>query len=226
MSKTAGNPRIFLRSKMVRLLYLRHGQGASHSGDPLAGRTGADGGSLSSRFRTGRRLSRVATAASRRRRRRTPAASRAMAATRRDARRRTPTTASTGLADPSYAGRWEKGCGRCHLPPGRARAQQPDVHQRRHDRADPGHLGGRARQRGLRRARRAPHDARRDEPLAHTSVLALDNLSGDLYRKFCARCHVARQNDAARRRRPRRRLRGLPLSRTAMSASYQGGDPP
>ena len=30
----------------------------------------------------------------------------------------------------------------------------------------------------------------------HASVAQLDNLSGDLYRKFCSRCHVARQNEA------------------------------
>jgi len=39
------------------------------------------------------------------------------------------------------------------------------------------------------------HDVRGDS-LAHTSVLALGGLSGELYRKFCARCHLGRQNDA------------------------------
>jgi hypothetical protein len=33
-------------------------------------------------------------------------------------------------------------------------------------------------------------------PFDQESVAALDNLSGELYRKFCARCHIARQNDA------------------------------
>ena len=35
-----------------------------------------------------------------------------------------------------------------------------------------------------------------DRPFDQESVAALDNLSGELYRKFCARCHIARQNDA------------------------------
>ena len=33
-------------------------------------------------------------------------------------------------------------------------------------------------------------------PLTHAPVAALDNLSGDLYRKFCARCHLATADDS------------------------------
>ena len=33
-------------------------------------------------------------------------------------------------------------------------------------------------------------------PLDQKSVAELDHLSGELYRKFCARCHVGKQNDA------------------------------
>ena len=33
-------------------------------------------------------------------------------------------------------------------------------------------------------------------PLRHKDVARLDNLSGDLYRKFCSRCHLSLQNDS------------------------------
>jgi hypothetical protein len=100
-----------------------------------------------------------------------------------------------GLADPSYAGRWESGCGPCHrhqvdrmlssqmfTNTGMIAQIQATWEGERDSVAFAAHSG-------------RVHDSTGD-PLAYTSVLALDNLSGELYRKFCARCHVARQNDA------------------------------
>jgi hypothetical protein len=100
-----------------------------------------------------------------------------------------------GLADRSYAGRWEKGCGDCHR------------HQLERLRSSQMYTNA-----GMIAQIQATWEGERDSvvysargarlhdtaglPLAHTSVVALDNLSGDLYRKFCARCHVAKQNDA------------------------------
>ena len=99
-----------------------------------------------------------------------------------------------GLADPSYAGRWERGCGGCHR------------HQLERMLSSQMYTNA-----GMIAQIQATWEGRRDsvvyaardarlhdsagEPLAHTSVIALDNLSGDLYRKFCARCHVAKQNE-------------------------------
>ena len=61
-------------------------------------------------------------------------------------------------------------------------------------------------------------------PLTHEPVARLDNVSGDLYRKFCARCHVARQNEALDGN-------GHPAGCAACHfpygerAAYRGGDP-
>jgi len=100
-----------------------------------------------------------------------------------------------GLADPSYAGRWERGCGDCHQ------------HQLERMRSSQMYTNA-----GMIAQIQATWEGERDSvvyaargarlhdtaglPLTHTSVIALDNLSGDLYRKFCARCHVAKQNEA------------------------------
>jgi hypothetical protein len=62
------------------------------------------------------------------------------------------------------------------------------------------------------------------KPLNHRAVSQLDNVSGDLYRKFCARCHVARQNEALDGA-------GHPAGCAAChysygeGATYRGGDP-
>jgi len=99
-----------------------------------------------------------------------------------------------GLADPSYAGRWEAGCGRCHRHQvERMLASQMFTNAGMIAQIQATWEGERP---GVVYATRAGrlHDAA-GEPLAHASVLALDNLSGELYRKFCARCHLARQND-------------------------------
>ncbi len=58
----------------------------------------------------------------------------------------------------------------------------------------------------------------------HVPVGQLDHLSGDLYRKFCSRCHVARQNEALDGN-------GHPAGCAAChfpygeKAAYRGGDP-
>ena len=101
-----------------------------------------------------------------------------------------------GLADPSYAGRWERGCGGCHpYQLERVRTSQMTTNA------------------GMIAQIQATWEGRRDSvvyaardaalhdlggrALRQVSVLGLDNLAGELYRKFCARCHVAKQNDAA-----------------------------
>lgn len=128
-----------------------------------------------------------------------------------------------GLADPSYAGRWERGCGGCH------------PHQLERMRSSQMYTNA-----GMIAQIQATWEGRRDsvtyaarnarlhdldgEPLTHTSVVALDNLAGDLYRKFCARCHVARQNDAAD---GAGHAAGCAACHFpwAADATYRGGDP-
>ncbi len=100
-----------------------------------------------------------------------------------------------GLADPSYAGRWENGCGPCHRHQlERMRGSQMYTNAGMIAQIQATWEGQRDSVVFAARSGRL-HDLR-GESLATTSVLALDNLAGDLYRKFCARCHVARQNEA------------------------------
>lgn len=101
-----------------------------------------------------------------------------------------------GAADPSYAGRWERGCGTCHaheLERMRSSVMFTNAGMIRQIQATwEGDVPG---------APFAAHAGDRFAPdgraLHLRGVAELGNLSGELYRKFCARCHVAKQNEAS-----------------------------
>lgn len=98
-----------------------------------------------------------------------------------------------GLANASYAGRWELGCGSCHEHQVR-RMQSSQMFTNAGMIAQiqatwEGEGAG-----GPFAAREGAQVATNGEPFDHRSVRDLDHLSGELYRKFCARCHVAKQN--------------------------------
>ena len=100
-----------------------------------------------------------------------------------------------GIANASFPGRWERGCEPCH----RHQVERMKSSQMFTTAGMIGQIqatweGERA---GVVYASPAGETHALDgRPLTHTSVARLDHLSGELYRKFCARCHVARQNDA------------------------------
>lgn len=128
-----------------------------------------------------------------------------------------------GLSNASFAGRWEKGCGGCHR------------HQVERVRSSPMYTNA-----GMIRQIQATWEGEAKgvdfasvagksfdpggHPVELKGVGQLDHLSGELYRKFCARCHVARQNDALDGA-------GHPAGCAAChfpyseGATYRGGDP-
>jgi hypothetical protein len=128
-----------------------------------------------------------------------------------------------GLSNPSYHARWELGCGRCHRHQvDRMASSQMFTNagmiaeiQATWEGATPGALFA---------ALPAKVHAPDGTPIEHAPVAQLDNLSGELYRKFCSRCHLARQNDALDGA-------GHPAGCAAChfpygdAASYRGGDP-
>jgi hypothetical protein len=100
-----------------------------------------------------------------------------------------------GAADPSYPARWERGCGSCHRDQlermrgsqmftnaGMVAQIQATWEGEAHGANFAAHSGATFRANG--------------DTLTLRSVAELDHLSGELYRKFCARCHVGKQNDA------------------------------
>lgn len=101
-----------------------------------------------------------------------------------------------GLANRSYPGRWEMGCGNCHRQQ-LERMQSSQMYT----------ASGMIAQTQATWEGEQPHIRygsqaaalydERGKPLEQQEVARLDNLSGELYRKFCARCHVARQQDPA-----------------------------
>lgn len=128
-----------------------------------------------------------------------------------------------GLSNPSYPGRWEKGCGACH-PHQVERVKTSQMYttagmiaqiQATWEGERPGQAYASlpAELHGLD-----------GTPVTHQGVAQLDHLSGELYRKFCARCHVARQNEALDGA-------GHPAGCAAChfpygeGATYRGGDP-
>ncbi len=100
-----------------------------------------------------------------------------------------------GLANASFPGRWELGCGPCH----RHQVERMGTSQmftnagmiREIQATWEGETPSTVY--ASRAAKTSDLDGR---PIEHVSVAELDNLSGELFRKFCASCHVARQNDA------------------------------
>ena len=128
-----------------------------------------------------------------------------------------------GLSNPSFPGRWEKGCGPCHEHQvARVKSSQMFTNT--------GMIGQiQATWEGERpETMFAASEGRAFGPdgkaITHTGVGSLDHISGDLYRKFCARCHVARQNEALDGA-------GHPAGCAAChfsygeGATYRGGDP-
>lgn len=101
-----------------------------------------------------------------------------------------------GLSNRSYPGRWEQGCGKCHRSQ-LERMQSSQMFtgagmiaqiQATWEGERPGIRYG---------SQSADLFDPQGNPLRQQEVSQLDNLSGELYRKFCARCHVARQQDPA-----------------------------
>jgi hypothetical protein len=99
-----------------------------------------------------------------------------------------------GLAHASFPGRWERGCGSCH-PHQLERMKSSQMFtaagmigqiQATWEGTRPGVTFG---------SRDAELWDVQGRPLPHAGVAGLDHLSGELFRKFCARCHVARHNE-------------------------------
>jgi hypothetical protein len=128
-----------------------------------------------------------------------------------------------GLSNPSYAARWEKGCGPCHRHQvERVASSQMFTNtgmiaqiQATWEGERPGTVFA---------SREVKTHGLDGVPIEHAAVAQLDHISGELYRKFCARCHVARQNDALDGA-------GHPAGCAAChfpygeGAEYRGGDP-
>jgi hypothetical protein len=100
-----------------------------------------------------------------------------------------------GLSDASYPGRWEQGCGPCHRHQLERMASSQMF-------TNAGMIAQiQATWEGERpgapyAARAATQFAPGGERFEQRSVAELDHLSGELFRKFCARCHLARQNES------------------------------
>lgn len=99
-----------------------------------------------------------------------------------------------GLSNRSYPGRWEMGCGPCHRSQ-LERMQSSQMYtaagmiaqaQATWEGETPGTRYG---------SQGADLYDTTGKPLKQHEVAQLDHLSGELFRKFCARCHVARQQD-------------------------------
>jgi hypothetical protein len=99
-----------------------------------------------------------------------------------------------GLSNRSYPGRWEQGCGTCHRSQlERMQSSQMYTASGMIDQAQATWEGERP---GIRYgSQQASLYDLEGKPIQQRDVAELDHLSGELYRKFCARCHVARQQD-------------------------------
>lgn len=99
-----------------------------------------------------------------------------------------------GYGDASSAKRWESGCGPCHLDQvGRMTSSQMFTNAGMIAQIQATWESERS---GVRFASVKASQWNPDgTPLAEAPVTGLDDLSGELYRKFCARCHLARAND-------------------------------
>jgi hypothetical protein len=100
-----------------------------------------------------------------------------------------------GIANPSFAGRWELGCKPCH----RHQVERVSTNQMFTNTGMIGQIQAtwEGERPGVTYASPAGEAHGLDgTKVTLTPVGQLDHLSGDLYRKFCARCHVARQNEA------------------------------
>jgi hypothetical protein len=128
-----------------------------------------------------------------------------------------------GLSNASFAGRWEKGCAPCHRHEAeRMRTSQMFTNagmiaqiQATWEGDSPG-----AAYSAVPATLHGADGAR----IEHAAVASLEHVSGELYRKFCARCHLARQNEELDGG-------GHPAGCAAChfayadGATYRGGDP-
>lgn len=128
-----------------------------------------------------------------------------------------------GLSNRSYPSRWESGCGPCH------RSQLERMQSSQMFTAAGMIAQTQATWEGETPGTRYGSQATElygtdGKPLKQQDVAQLDNLSGELYRKFCARCHVARHQDPGNGA-------GNPAGCAAChfpyaaQATYNGGDP-
>jgi len=128
-----------------------------------------------------------------------------------------------GISNRSYPGRWEKGCGSCHRHQlERMQSSQMFTAAGMIAQTQATWEGQRP---GIRYgSQEAELYDEQGKPLKQQGVAQLDNLSGELYRKFCARCHVALSQDG-------KNGAGHPAGCAAChfpyndNATYQGGDP-
>jgi hypothetical protein len=128
-----------------------------------------------------------------------------------------------GIANASYPGRWVLGCKPCH----RHQVERLATSQMFTNTGMIGQIQAtwEGERTGVSYSSPAGEVPALDgTPQRHVSVSELTNLSGELYRKFCARCHVARQNEALDGA-------GHPAGCAAChfpygeAAAYRGGDP-
>ena len=128
-----------------------------------------------------------------------------------------------GLSNRSYTGRWESGCGPCHRHQlERMQSSQMFTAAGMIAQIQATWEGERP---GIRYGSQAAQLYDTDgKALKQQEVAQLDNLSGELYRKFCARCHLARHQDPGNGA-------GNPAGCAAChfpyeaQATYNGGDP-
>ncbi|MGE0453749.1 MAG: selenite/tellurite reduction operon c-type cytochrome ExtM [Vicinamibacteria bacterium] len=128
-----------------------------------------------------------------------------------------------GISNASYVGRWERGCGTCHRHQV-ARVASSQMYTTSGMIAQIQATWDGERPDIAYAARAGEHFGPEGEPGRQVSVGELDHLSGELYRKFCSRCHVARQNEGLDGA-------GHPAGCAAChfpyddGATYRGGDP-
>jgi hypothetical protein len=96
-----------------------------------------------------------------------------------------------GIANPEYSGRWEKGCAPCHrhqFERMKSNLMYTAAGMIRNIQATwEGEDGNSYTTHGEKQFDAA------GKPLSPKSVAELDNISGELYRKFCSRCHLGAQ---------------------------------
>jgi hypothetical protein len=100
-----------------------------------------------------------------------------------------------GMHDLASASHWEKSCGSCHRHQvERMKSSQMFTNAGMIGQIQATWEGDRD---GITYAAQPGARHRPDgTPFDHARVADLDNLSGELYRKFCSRCHLARPNNA------------------------------
>lgn len=106
--------------------------------------------------------------------------------------RKTAHASMHGESNPSDPGAWEEACGRCHryqLERVRSTIMLTNAGMIRNIQLT--WEGGDGRSYTASGGKQFAADGR---PVEHAAVEDLDNLSGELYRKFCSRCHIGTAN--------------------------------